>query len=312
VSYISTRYLWKLTGLQTSLSDIEKASKEGTEPSTLEPQFHQLKNVFKEVKDFANAGSLHLPPFDQRNMQNKLSSFFDDMNATQSRLVPRKKFGFKRKDKKKAPAASSVSAAEAGSRHSTSEASVVADPSQAATNATTATKVEYDPERTLLGRKGETIVLDKHTLAGGDVFIKECEDCTIFLCGSMGALRTEQIRNCVIMTGPITGGCLMEGATDCVFHMAAHQMRLHHSHGCDYYLQMRSTPIIEDCSTLRFAPYALEYPELPLELDEADLSATACGENWSNVQDFKWLRQQQSPNWCILPEVERIVPAPPA
>ena len=47
-------------------------------------------------------------------------------------------------------------------------------------------QVEYDPERTLLGRKGETIVLDKHTLAGGDVFIKECEDCTIFLCGSMG------------------------------------------------------------------------------------------------------------------------------
>ena len=26
---------------------------------------------------------------------------------------------------------------------------------------------------------------------------------------------------------------------------------------------------------------------------------------WRNVDDFKWLRQQQSPNWCVLPEGER-------
>jgi hypothetical protein len=30
---------------------------------------------------------------------------------------------------------------------------------------------------------------------------------------------------------------------------------------------------------------------------------------WSDVKDFKWLRSQQSPNWCILPESDRITSA---
>jgi hypothetical protein len=74
---------------------------------------------------------------------------------------------------------------------------------------------------------------------------------------------------------------------------------------------MRSGPIVEDCSGLRFAPYALEYPGLEQELKDADLSQEACGEMWTQVQDFKWLRQQQSPNWCILPEGDRVKPIKP-
>ena len=27
---------------------------------------------------------------------------------------------------------------------------------------------------------------------------------------------------------------------------------------------------------------------------------------WKNVDDFKWLRQQQSPNWSILAEADRV------
>jgi hypothetical protein len=30
---------------------------------------------------------------------------------------------------------------------------------------------------------------------------------------------------------------------------------------------------------------------------------------WSDVKDFKWLRSQQSPNWCILPESDHITSA---
>ena len=57
---------------------------------------------------------------------------------------------------------------------------------------------------------------DMETLCGYAVALL-----TMILAVLAGALRTEQIRNCVIMTGPITGGCLMEGATDCVFHMVS-------------------------------------------------------------------------------------------
>ena len=46
----------------------------------------------------------------------------------------------------------------------------------------------HDPERTLIGRRGETIVVHSDRLAGRDFFIGQCEDCKIFLKGSMGKI----------------------------------------------------------------------------------------------------------------------------
>lgn len=40
------------------------------------------------------------------------------------------------------------------------------------------------------------------------------------------------------------------------------------------------------------------------DLRGADLDAET--ENWANVDDFRWLRAVQSPNWSILPENERV------
>jgi hypothetical protein len=31
---------------------------------------------------------------------------------------------------------------------------------------------------------------------------------------------------------------------------------------------------------------------------------------WDQIDDFKWLKAEQSPNWRVLPEAEREVPAP--
>jgi tubulin-specific chaperone C len=75
----------------------------------------------------------------------------------------------------------------------------------------------------------------------------------------------------------------------------------------------------------RFAPYSLQYEGLQEHMLAAHLVVTPKSETpaavtvelctalknsaWSNVKDFKWLRSQQSPNWCILPESDRITSA---
>jgi len=154
------------------------------------------------------------------------------------------------------------------------------------------------------------IVIGEVELAGGDYFISDCEDCVILLQGKMGALRMEQIRRCKVMTGPVMGGCYIEHAYDTQFQLAVHQFRLHHTERCDFYLRARSNPIIEDCDGLRFAPYTLEYPGVTEQLDQEALGEADCGDKWCNIQDFKWLRQQQSPHWSVLPELERSAPQP--
>ncbi|KAF0932162.1 hypothetical protein E2562_008693 [Oryza meyeriana var. granulata] len=86
--------------------------------------------------------------------------------------------------------------------------------------------------------------------------------------------------------------------------MAAHQIRIHEARATDFYLRVRSRPIIEDCSGVRFAPHALNYEGIEEDLRDAGLEEETG--NWANVDDFKWLRAVQSPNWCLVPEEERL------
>lgn len=84
--------------------------------------------------------------------------------------------------------------------------------------------------------------------------------------------------------------------------LAAHQIRIHQAKETDFYLRVRSRPIIEDCSGVRFGPYRLTYEGI-----DEELSGSSLGEetgNWGNVDDFKWLRATQSLNWCVIREEE--------
>ena len=111
-----------------------------------------------------------------------------------------------------------------------------------------------------------------------------------------------RLKNCKVYVGPVFGSVLIEQVEGCVFVLASHQIRIHHAKGSDFYLRVRSRPIIEDSNGVRFAPYCLCYDGIEKDLQESKL-AEETG-NWANVDDFRWLRAVQSPNWSILPEKE--------
>ncbi|KAK8717326.1 hypothetical protein V6N13_044598 [Hibiscus sabdariffa] len=113
-----------------------------------------------------------------------------------------------------------------------------------------------------------------------------------------------RLKNCKVYLGPVTGSILIEDVEGCIFVLASHQIRIHLAKRCDFSLRVRSRPIIEDSNIVRFAPYCLDYEGIEMDLVKAGLSEETG--NWENVDDFKWLRAVQSPNWCVLPENERI------
>lgn len=124
------------------------------------------------------------------------------------------------------------------------------------------------------------------------------------LIGCINALFVNRLRNCRVYTGPVIGSILLEEVENCVFVLASHQIRIHYAKNCDFYLRVRSRPIIEDCGGVRFAPYCLRYVGIEEDLTKAGLEEEK--ENWGNVDDFKWLRAVKSPNWSVLEESERI------
>jgi len=88
--------------------------------------------------------------------------------------------------------------------------------------------------------------------------------------------------------------------------VASRQARIHSSTASEFYLRVRSGPIIEHSQALAFGPYTPGYPGA-----DADLAAHGLLDStneWQNVQDFGWLRATASPNFKILSKEERKPP----
>lgn len=113
------------------------------------------------------------------------------------------------------------------------------------------------------------------------------------------------------------------------------QVRIHSATACQFYLRVRSRPIIEHSSSLSFAPYATESllckqepgaaaaaggsstPDdkqqqqgvCPPDWDPAQsLQAAQLSEEsglWQQVDDFGWVKASASPHWRVLPEPDR-------
>uniref|UniRef100_A0ACD5ZD77 Uncharacterized protein n=1 Tax=Avena sativa TaxID=4498 RepID=A0ACD5ZD77_AVESA len=157
------------------------------------------------------------------------------------------------------------------------------------------------------GRNGATLVKDLKVAneKDGDFTLADLVSCKVYLKGKCRALYIHKLRDCRVFIGPVFGSVLIEDVESCTFVMAAHQIRIHEARATDFYLRVRSRPIIEDCSGVRFAPHALRYVGIEEDLRDSGLEEDTG--NWANVDDFKWLRAVQSPNWSLVPEEERLL-----
>eukprot|EP00658_Telonema_sp_P-2_P044700 TRINITY_DN3259_c0_g1_i4.p1 TRINITY_DN3259_c0_g1~~TRINITY_DN3259_c0_g1_i4.p1 ORF type:complete len:373 (-),score=102.19 TRINITY_DN3259_c0_g1_i4:244-1362(-) len=279
----------KAEKIKTTIAEAVEGKKNGEERNAMEARFSSIAEELAVLSEMAVEGSQHLPAYDQRQMQISLKELDQAVIDSRADCLPAPKFSFKSKRKAKTKAKEQPKQAAAQA-----EANVSAP----------AASQDSEAQGSLLNLTGERVVIQNE--GGKDYTIKNCTDCTIIIQGLIGAVYMTNLKRCVILTGPIGAGCHVEQADECKFYIAAHQLRIHTTTATDFYSQTRSPPIIEHSKQLRFAPYSLEYPGLPKQIVEADLRLEDCEGNWNEVKDFDWLRQQHSPNWCPIPEGERI------
>lgn len=261
--------------------------------------------------------SYSLPSFEVRTCLETVSNLKLTLDALASDLVPKKRFSFKNK---KAPI-SEVNVIEAETRVTQSEtrdSSGFEDREVKAPSSGAVSVIESETRVTELGkpsfrvwdspgfkgRENEVLVREFKGMEMGEFSISDLSSCEVRLIGCLRALFVHKLRDCKVYVGPVFGSVLIEEVEGCVFVLASHQIRIHHTKGSDFYLRVRSRPIIEDCIGVRFAPYCLGYDGIERDLKESNLDEETG--NWANVDDFRWLKAVQSPNWSILPESERI------
>ncbi|WCJ31891.1 C-CAP/cofactor C-like domain-containing protein [Euphorbia peplus] len=262
------------------LSQISQSST--TDPTLLKSHFTNISSSISSLEQHVAENSFLLPSYELRSALKTVSELKQTLENLTSELLPKKKFSFKNKSLTKP----------------------VPKPPLVENRApeTLVRTVRDSPG--IRNKTNEILTKDFRGSETGEFTLSDLDSCEVRLIGSVSSLFMNRLRNCRVYCGPVIGSILIEEVEKCVFVLASHQIRIHYAHGCDFYLRVRSRPIIEDCGGVRFAPYCLKYEGI-----EEDMRAAGLAEetgNWSIVDDFKWLRAVQSPNWCLLETSERV------
>uniref|UniRef100_A0A7S2W7D6 C-CAP/cofactor C-like domain-containing protein n=1 Tax=Mucochytrium quahogii TaxID=96639 RepID=A0A7S2W7D6_9STRA len=272
----------------------EEAGKEGgISRVELGKKLDSLVDIVANMQSELAKATLYLAPYDIRLSSERISKCTADIEQARLTLAPRKKFSFgsKRKAKKTSEKISKPQQQENNSNMRAAE-KVLEGLSMS--------------NEVLIRDKDDGVLSVDDVKEGQDVRFENVKKCTIHLKHQTGAVRFLNLSDCKVFIGPVAGSCFFENCKNCTFMIASRQIRIHDSQDCDFYLHVLSRPIIEHCKTLRFAPYALEYDLLQEQIEKSGLAAERASTMWQDVDDFRWLRQQQSPNWCILPDSDRI------
>lgn len=184
------------------------------------------------------------------------------------------------------------------------------------------------------------IEIHPSTEIGTDIWVSALDTAILIILAPLNAVRANLLRNSVVILGPVGGSVHIEEAVNSAVVVACRQIRIHLARRVDFMLSTMSRPIIEHSGPTSFAPYPLRYPGLsqdveqtkifitpapsdfstfiaPESFDEITTTPGSAGPvsstdddadegDWQKVDDFNWLRQTQSPNWCIVPKDQRL------
>ncbi|KAK1465204.1 tubulin binding cofactor C [Colletotrichum melonis] len=333
----------EVIGLQEQIDNVSSISQVGGErQDAIDHILAGISNLSNEVADASD----YVPSYDQRNYAQSVKALTDKLNETTAKLAPRSRFQFKPRGASSAttsttngPAAPKidprliVGASLADPFPPSRGGPVTAPPSSSVTQAATetdsdglgdlpnfpknyneemarpsATKVRKPSFSTakdiaIFGQDGLHIILpssaSRATSSGRLTDLKGCVvDMSIALSGhtSFANLALKNVERSLIVAGNVAGPAHITGVSDSIIVVSARQVRIHECRNVDIYLHCSSHPIIEDCSNMRFAP-------LPPSFDTTE---DPTKNQWDQVDDFKWLKSEPSPNWSILPEEKRL------
>lgn len=234
-----------------------------------------------------------LAPYELRQAQEAVARLQAALAERRQQLQPKKRFAFRALRKGAAPGAQPGPAAEPPAEPPAPGRGVA----------------EGEPGGPPLcgfsGAEGRELELGPSELLQRDVVLAELRGCRVRLRGNANTLRVRDCRGCTVLCGPVSTSVLVDGCSDCQLVVACQQLRTHRTRDSRFYIQVTSRAVIEDCSKVSFAPYAWSYPGIEGDFESSGLDRSR--NNWNLVDDFDWLASDKpSPNWCLIPEEERV------
>jgi len=290
-----------------------------------------ISKLSNDVKDISGS----LPAHDQRTYSEAIKALSERLQKTRAQAAPKPKFSFK---KKNALAISINDAAELAARkrllqpnsnfssgvssfattpltmpQTPVNGSAVEDSQPGDAKADTTNSIT-ESVRKLSFSKADKIHISNHNkihimlpssathatsgTSGTVTNVRDSViDMSISATSAFATLTLKNITGSLIVCGHVDGAVHITNVKDSILVVATRQFRMHESKNVKVYMLCKSRPIIEDCEGIEFA----EMPDCYVTDKDKDIKNL-----YDQVDDFKWLKTEHSPNWSLLEAEKRI------
>ncbi|ESO86141.1 hypothetical protein LOTGIDRAFT_179417 [Lottia gigantea] len=250
--------------------------------------FDGLTVRLQKAQKFLSEATLFLPSYDISKATESLSKLQNMLQDKRNELMPKKKFAFKSKkasegDGKKTKNLSTKD--DAHKKSTKNEPCILAD----------CKFVDED---------GKNLSMDPSQINQKDVALARLKHCVVKLYGSPSAIHVNELEDCKIFCGPVSGSIFIRECKNCVFILSCQQLRIHTTEFTNFYIHVTSKAIIEDSHDVQFAPYNWNYPGIAEHFKLSGLDKER--NNWDDIDDFNWLAvDAHSPNWSLVAPEQR-------
>lgn len=275
--------------IKRMINEIEENVKGAKEE--LKEKFADINKQILHLNHIIVDAKIFLTSYDMKSYNNRLQELTEEVNSLETKLLPRRKFGFKKTEKNKTVGQ--------GDKKDVINQKVKAEDNVDYVKKTPDYVVEKDIG--FYDRSNETLELAREDICKKPVSLSNIDSCIVKVNGNASTIHVNNIKKSKIYLGPVSNSVFVENCTDSTLYLACHQLRMHTSCNTRVYLHVTSRPIIEHCKQIGFAP-AYEFNAELYDLSGLDKTKN----HWDEVDDFNWLSiEEKSPNWFVIPEKDR-------
>lgn len=247
---------------------------ENTQKSVKE--IENVKYGIQEVQQLLTNSTLFLTDYKVNSCQTTIKKLVQDCDRINLAQNPKKKFEFKKKN--------------------TIEAS--AEKQQVKQNINPEFRIQVSSlfDSTIVNKRCEFIVMNEE-INNKDISLQNIENCIVEIRGSPGSIQLNNIKNSIILSGPVYRAVFVEFAVNSSLAVASQQLRIHSSCNCFLAIHVTARAIIEDCKGIEFSKYNYRYENIENDFLKSDMNSR---NNYRDIADFNWLSSEiPSPNWVI-------------
>jgi len=251
----------------------------------LEIRLKELSCDYERLHQFINESVLYLAKYNIKLCQTLLNSIRSQIDTKKDSLVPKSKFSFKSSIKRNVKNSDPID-------------SQLSSVDQIDSSGSQLPSVQF------IGFKNmsdcdQTLRMSSEECNSKDLQLEDLTNCRIEIFGAPNTLKINGLVNCSVFCGPITTSIFLSNCKDCVFKIAAQQLRIHSSYECKVYLHVTSRAIIEDSTQISFGPYDWTYEHILQDFKTANLDINC--NNWRLIDDFDCLvTDKPSNNWSFI------------